>query len=152
MTSTDLDAARLQVAERRGQAFDLFLKGIELSEIAQLCGYSDGTAAGTDIRATLKILRERQYDDMDALRSAELARLDAMMAKCFEIIEERRYIYDREGNELGPDHSASLGAMKMILSIMERRAKLLGLDAPTKIGVSAVVKYELVGIDTGALT
>lgn len=150
--TADADSARLVVAQRRGEALELFLKGITPDEIAQQCGYQSADAAVTDIRATLRILRERAYDDMDALRAAELARLDGLTAKCFEIIEERRYIYDREGNELVPDHATSLAAMKMILGIMERRAKLLGLDAPAKIGVSAVVKYELVGIDTGALT
>ena len=150
--TADADAARLAVAERRGQAFDLFLKGIDPAEIAQLCGYQDGTAATTDIRATLRILRERAYDDMDALRSAELARLDGMMAKCFEIIEDDHPLLF-QGEATGySDVAPKLAAMKMILGIMERRAKLLGMDAPTKIGVSAVVKYELVGIDTGALT
>jgi hypothetical protein len=89
---------------------------------------------------------------MDALRTAELARLDAMMAKCFDIIEDDVWKYDAQGNVLGPDHSAKLGAMKMVLGIMERRAKLLGLDSPQKIGVSAVVKYELVGIELENLT
>ena len=150
--SIDLEAGRLAVAERRAQAFDMFLKGIAPDEIAKLAGYPDGAAAGTDIRQTLKILRERAYDDMDALKTAELARLDAMMAKCFDIIEEDHHILC-EGVSTGyTTPMPKLAAMKMVLRIMERRAKLLGLDSPQKIGVSAVVKYELVGIELENLT
>jgi hypothetical protein len=50
------------------------------------------------------------------------------------------------------DDGPVLAAAKAILGIEERRAKLLGIDAPTKIGVSATVRYEVVGVDPEVLT
>jgi hypothetical protein len=44
------------------------------------------------------------------------------------------------------DDSAIHQAVAMLLRISQRRAALLGLDAPTKIEASGTVTYELVGI------
>jgi hypothetical protein len=70
----------------------------------------------------------------EELRDAEIDRLDRL---------QRAHWFDAIGTK---DTPPNIKAGEFILKIIDRRAKLLGLDAPTKIQAE-VVTYDASGID-----
>ncbi len=98
--------------------------------IAQTLGVSTHTAF-TDVR---RALRETLQEPADAVRSMELARLDALL----------RAVWRRATG-------GHLEAIASALRIMERRAVMLGLDAPRRIDVTGYIREmaEREGLDPG---
>jgi hypothetical protein len=103
-----------RIAERRVRAFGLRKAGASYRQIAQQLGVSLNTA-WADVTAELVELRTRTADDVRAYRDLELQRCDEMMLGLWPAV--------RAG-----DARAVFAAVK----VMDRRARLLGLDAPTK--------------------
>lgn len=107
-------AAKARKLENQGKALELRRMGLGYSEIAQRIGCSLSTAHGYVDKA---MAESRAQVDADAavLKAEELSRMDAML------------------RGLWPDaRKGHHGAVDRVLKIMERRAKLLGLDAPTR--------------------
>ena len=99
--------------ERAAQALELRKAGLSLQVIADQMGYSDPSGAHKAIkRAMDRMVREPATE----LIEMELARLDSIFTEVYRAA--------RQG---------SLGAIDRCLRIMERRARLLGIDAPQKI-------------------
>ena len=113
----------------RAQALQLRMGGASYSEIAAQMGSSSAATAFKQVRAAL---REMLQEPADAVREMELARYDRLMAAHWPAA-------------LRGDIQASA----MVLRIMERRAALLGLDAPKKIDLTAYIRdlAEREGID-----
>ncbi len=89
--------------------------GFDYQTIADRLGYRSPSGAHKAVSTALnKTLRE----PAKALRQVELERLDALLTGVWSAA--------RRGN---------LGAVDRVLKIMDRRAKLLGLDAPTKVAI-----------------
>lgn len=102
---------RIRAAERARQALELRKGGATYDTIAQKAGYRTAGGAYRAIqRAMLKIIQEPAED----VRKLELMRLDRMFLAIWT--EAKR---------------GDLSAVEKALAIMARRAKLLGLDAPT---------------------
>jgi len=103
--------------ERQRQALEYRKAGLSYAMIAERLGYktADGAhkAVGTALRKTLQ-------EPADDLRRLEVERLDRMLSAIWPQVVQ--------GNQGGIDRA---------LRIMERRAKLLGLDAPTKTDVTS---------------
>lgn len=98
--------------ERRLKCLELRIAGKSLREIARETGYGSVSGVHKAIAAALlDTLREPAED----VRALELERLDAMWRKVWQRIER-----------------GDLAAVDRGLRIQDRRAKLLGLDAPTK--------------------
>jgi len=122
-------AQRAKTAQRRAQAIALRLAGASYEQIAQQLGYASRSAAYTDIdRALRKGLAEQERDGA-LLRQQELERLDRLQAG----------IWPRA---ISGDYRAADTALRII----DRRCKLLGLDAPQRVE-AALVRYEIVGVD-----
>lgn len=108
--------------EREIKVLELRRAGGTWDEIAQLVGYTDASAARKAyLRVTDRNLRETAED----VRDLELSRLDRLMAPYWGPAT-------REGDKK---------AAELILKIMDRRARLMGLDAPQKSQVE-VVTYD----------
>lgn len=108
--SIKLDPA---VIEKEKKVLELRLMGVTFDVIAQQVGYaSPGSAHNAYKRALLRTLRE----PAEELRELEVARLDRLLSGIWT-------------KALRGEVSAVQAALK----IMERRSKLLGLDAPQKI-------------------
>jgi hypothetical protein len=118
-------AERGKILERQLQALELRKAGFTYRAIGDKLGV-DHTTVYKDIQHELQRLAEQQRDSADELRQLELERLD-MLLKGLEPMAS-------VGNP---------GAVNSYLKVMERRAKLLGLDAP--------VRQEVTGADGGAL-
>ncbi len=110
-------SARVTAAARRAEALRLRAAGKSYAEIARALGVNESTAWR---------LVKREFDRLNAatretaheVRRLELDRLDGL--------HEALWAKARSG-----DTQAIFAALR----IMERRAKLLGLDAPTRVGL-----------------
>jgi|SRR5215813_5942998 len=107
-TSADM----IDASMRQTEALRLRQSGHTFAKIAAALGYSDPACARD---AVLAALRDNVTEPNAEMRSLELARLDTLHGALWT-------------KALGGD----LGAIDRILKLMERRAKILGLDAPPK--------------------
>jgi hypothetical protein len=111
--NTRASRQRIFAAERHVRAIELRKAGVTFQQIADQLGYAN--AAGAH-KAVTTALREMLREPTEELRALEVARLDHML--------------------LGIWQKATSGGTWEIdraLKIMERRAALLGLDAPKRI-------------------
>jgi hypothetical protein len=105
----------IDAAIRDGEAAALRRDGLTYREIAKAMGCSVAGAHDMVKRA----LREAVREPAEELRTLELERLDTLYTKTVIIIETG-------------STKEVLNAIDRALRIMERRSKLLGLDAPVK--------------------
>lgn len=116
-------AKRVELAERQTLALKLLNSGHTLSEIAGTLGISEDAA-----RMAIRVaIRKHPVDDLEGWRSVELARLENLHKMVMERIETRV-------EQGGPD-ALDLRSVDRILTIAQRRAKLLGLDMPVRMEV-----------------
>lgn len=122
-----------EIAERRVKAFNLRKAGATYRDIAKQLEVTHATIV-QDIKAVMKELQKTQLEEAADYRSLELERLDAMQVQLWP--------QANKGNH---------GAVDRVLRIMERRAKLLGLDAPAKsqVALEKLSNDELIRIITG---
>lgn len=102
-----------ELLERERQALDLRRAGITYDVIASRLGYTNRSAAK---KAVMRGIARTLQESADELRTVEADRLDRMQAAAWT------------GAMRGDDK-----ALVTVLKIMERRARLLGLDAPTSL-------------------
>lgn len=107
----------VKAVERQLKALELRKAGVTYVRIAEALGYANPMGAWKAVNAALKKTLQEPSDD---LRKIEVERLDAML---FAL-----YPSAMKGMQ---------GAVDRVLKIMERRAKLLGLDAPVKADVTS---------------
>jgi hypothetical protein len=103
---------QIELELRHTEALKLRSAGATYREIAAALGYADGSAARKAVYSALDDVRAEPAAEV---RILEAARLDKMLQS-------------RWDKALAGDNKA----MEIVLSLMERRAKLLGLDAPAK--------------------
>ncbi|MGB3893772.1 MAG: hypothetical protein WA942_05890 [Mycolicibacter sinensis] len=90
------------------------------------------------------IAEQLDWGDESSARYAVTRLLDRTEA---EEVAEMRYIEGERLDELQRTHwaaalSGDLDAAKMVLKVMERRARLFGLDAPSKVAVEQMSSIE----------
>lgn len=115
MTTPRDGANKLTAAERRRQALDLRRTGASIRQIADAIGCSPSTAH-KHIKTEIARLNRESAEDAAIIRSLEAERLDRMALGIWQ-----------------PATRGNLGAIDRMLRIMERRARLLGLDAPPQM-------------------
>jgi len=110
-------AAERQIAavERQVAALNLRKAGVDYRRIAAELGYSGPSSAHYAVKTALKKTRQEAADEV---RHLELERLDVMLNSLWPSITE--------GKRAAPR------AAEVALKVMDRRAALLGLDAPVK--------------------
>lgn len=115
-------AQRAATADRRGKAVAMRLAGLDFQTIADRLGYADRAAAHKDITRALEANVAEMHRNADVLRQEELDRLNRLQAGLWP--------------------TAAAGdpkAVTAVLGIIDRRCKLLGLDAP--------IRHEVVTLD-----
>lgn len=109
------NAARARSLDRQVKALELRRMGKGYSEIAAALGIGRSQAHRL-VQSGLADAVAQVSAEADELRAEEVSRLDAMLSG------------------LWPDaRRGQHAAVDRVLRIMERRAKMLGLDAPTKV-------------------
>jgi hypothetical protein len=150
-------AQRPQIAQRRTQAAQMRLEGKSWAHIAEALGYSTPAAACQDLgRAIEQHLRD-QAEAVETLRQLELARLDALQATAWDVMTRKhitvshgKIVQDETGQAL-EDDGPTLQAIDRVVRIMERRARLEGLDSPVKLNTTGVVTFHVEGVDLDQL-
>jgi hypothetical protein len=102
-------------AARRQKALDLRIAGASYRQIGQQLGVSHVTAYH-DVDAALEELAALQRGKAEKLREIELDRCEKMTLGLWPKV--------RQGDEK---------AVRALVSVMDRRAKLLGLDQPSRV-------------------
>ncbi len=114
MAHSKTSATRIQAAERRTQAMALRVEGRTFAEIGKALGCSEQRAHAI-VTEELARLNARRAEQAGELTRLECERLDKLTAV------------------LWPAATAgNVDAIDRLLKIMARRARLLGLDAPTQ--------------------
>lgn len=103
----------IEAREKARQALELRKAGLSYEAIAARVGWS---AKSTAYHAIGKALDAITREPAKRVRSLELERLDALLLALWQ-----------------KARGGDAGAIDRILKIMERRAKLLGLDAPQRV-------------------
>lgn len=103
-------------AQRVSLAVKLRTSKMTYEAIARQCGYSNASACRKAIQRELERV---VVNDVETLRREEVTTLDTMQSECMRLFMDR-------------ENKGRLFAADRLLAIMERRAKLLGLDATSK--------------------
>lgn len=115
-------ARKLYLAQRREKAVEWRVKGLDYRAIAEKMVEEwapyDYTKAQRDCVAAIMAIADRANESARMALPLELMRLDAMLAE----------LWDKRADPRVADS---------ILRISERRAKLLGLDAPTRTDITS---------------
>lgn len=118
-------AQRTKTAERRSQAVKLRIAGADWETIARTCGYASRGAACTDVTRAMENATAEATRNADVLRHMELARLDRLQQAFW-------------AEALKGDADAG----RTVLGIIDRRVKLLGLAAPSRMEVITLGSIE----------
>ena len=110
------EEAEAEMRRRDARVYELRIQGNTFEQIASEVGYSGPSGAW---QAHQRIKSEWIFESIDEARQLELMRLDELQVA----------VWDRAIN-------GDLPAAHCVLKIMDRRAKLLGLDKPEKIEVN----------------
>ena len=113
-TARKTSAASARKLKRQAQVLDLRRAGMSFSQIASSVGLSKSGAHKLVQQGMEGALRQIATS-VDELRAEELSRLDGMLAKAYPSAAK-----------------GDLQAIDRVLKIGERRARLLGLDAPVR--------------------
>ena len=117
-------------AVRQQRALDMRMLGFSYRAIAKVCKVTEGTSY-SDVQSAIASLDAIKKDKAERLRELELIRLDHMTQRLAADVNR-----------------GDTKAITTEVRIMDRRAKLLGLDEPTRAEVSGPIKFTL---DIGTL-
>lgn len=133
--------ARVDAAQRDAQALELRAAGASFRVIADRLGVSVSTAWKCVDRG----LAATRHEPSARLRVLERERLDRLTVEAVKVLQARhvavsggRIVRGDDGQPL-VDHGPTLQAVNTLVRLMERRAKLEGLDAPARHQVDARV-------------
>lgn len=124
-------------ARRDAEAAQLRADGKTYDQIAETLKFSDRSVAR---RAVERALAATVREPADELRQLELIRLDALWVEAVKVMTSEHVtvnngrVIEIDGVPL-KDDGPTLSAIDRLLKIMERRAKLVGLDSATKVEV-----------------
>jgi hypothetical protein len=124
------DRGQREAAALRGnRALELRAAGAPYEQIAQTLGYSNRATAARAVQRALDRDYERTANLRDEYRQLHLMRTDrALRAIWPKVIH------------------GDLGAIDRLVRLLDRQAKLLGLDAPTQISVTATDQTALLAM------
>lgn len=121
----------LKILERRYQVWKLRKEGYTIHEIAESLKTSDSSVRD-DIVTIAKRIASELAETVEESRALQVARLDALLVK-YQILAE----------------GGNMGAATLVLSIEQRRSKLLALDLPEnkKLEVTGIREYVGINLD-----
>jgi hypothetical protein len=118
MSQTPGSPQRIKAAQRRAEALELRLAGCTYQAIGERLGCSYQRVQ-TIIKRELERLTAQRTEAAQALVTQECERLDRLQLGLW-----------------GKAVKGDIDAVNTLLRLMNRRAKLLGLDTPTTLGVN----------------
>lgn len=130
------------VAKRRSALARLRRQGVRYDDERIIAlGYASADAARRDMNRALTQAREEEAVEVGAYRQLENERLDELLQAAWPQATKPQPVLDKEGEVVAM--TIDMRAVDTVLRLMDRRAKLNGLDMPAKT--------ELTGADGGPL-
>lgn len=131
-----------EVAVRRTALLKLRREGVRYDDPRiEALGYASPNAARKDLVRALEAHRDEEAAEVSVYRQQENERLDALLEAAWPRATQPSPVFDKEGNVVGEE--LDMRAIDTVLRLIDRRAKLNGLDMP--------VKAEVTGADGGPL-
>ena len=124
MASSQHGLTREFLAERDTRIFKMRQAGVPINEIARRFNITSGAVNSSIKRQLEKLNREAMMAYPEVLR-LELERLDALQQAIWPMTQHRR-VTTEDGSEINVE--PDMKAIQQVLSIMDRRAKLLGME------------------------
>ena len=122
----------VEVTDKERQALELRKAGASFDAIARQLGWADKSGA---YRAVTRALAAVLNEDAEDLRALDAERLDRLLLAVW------KPALDGDGK-----------AWDRALRLLDQRARLLGLNAPTQVALKGhVITYEIPGVDLEAL-
>jgi hypothetical protein len=152
--------------ERDARALEYRRRGLSFDQIATQMGWRSVSSAHDAVQ---RALADTCREAAEEVRAIEAARLDELTRTLYRVLATRHYVVSaatgrvaRHPDTKDPliDDGPTMQAVAGLLRISERRAKLLGLDAPARhevvtLGVIdaeiARLSAELAGSEAGAV-
>lgn len=131
-----------EVTVRRTELLKLRRQGVRYEdERVEALGYSSPNAARRDLNRALEAHRQEEAAEVGIYRQMENERLDELLEAAWPRATQPSPVLNKEGEVIS--HELDMRAVDTVLRLMDRRAKLNGLDMPTKA--------EVTGADGGPL-
>ncbi|MFF3547058.1 hypothetical protein ACFYXD_35135 [Streptomyces platensis] len=131
-----------ETRQRRTALLRLRRQGIRYDdERILVLGYASPAAARRDLNRALEAHRDEEATEVSIYRQQENERLDALLEAAWPRATQPTPVYSKDGQVVGEE--LDMRAVDTVLRLMDRRAKLNGLDMP--------VKSEVSGPDGGAI-
>lgn len=136
---TELD---MKDARTRGEAAEVYEMRRAGKSIAYILDNTEYTST-YDVVQALKTYHAEQslltFEGRNEQTELEIARIDAVQDKAWEIMEKEQWKYDKEGNALEVDYDINLKAAKTVLECVKLRSQLLQLTETDISQASAAV-------------
>lgn len=138
---------------RDARAVELRRLHLSYDQIAAQLGYSAKSSA---YHAVQRGLADSIIEPSDEVRQMEIERLDELARRAFRVMAAKHFktsggklIRHPETDELLIDDAPVLNAIETLLRIMDRRAKLLGLDSVQKV---EIITHSMIDEEIAKLT
>lgn len=122
MSESKTSVRRIEAVEKRRRALELRKAGATYATIAQTLGFASHAGA---YKTVMIAFAEIKAEHVEEVRTLELLRLDQMLIAIWPKI-----------SEAGVTLADRVRAIDAVLRIMDRRAKMLGIDAPTRVDIT----------------
>ena len=132
-----MPASRAKQAETAGRRADLIRlrrAGRSFDSIAAELGYASRQAASKDFIRPLEQRRDEQAAEVSVYRQEENERLDALLEAAWPRATQPSPVLNKDGDVVG--EQLDMRAVDTVLRLMDRRAKLNGLDTPVRTEVT----------------
>lgn len=124
-----------EIAVRRTALLKLRRQGVRYDDERILAlGYSSAATARSDLKRVLEQHRDEEAAEVSVYRQQENERLDALLEAAWPRATQPSPVFDKDGEVI--DHVLDMRAVDTVLRLMDRRAKLNGLDMPARTEVS----------------
>lgn len=124
-----------EVTVRRTKLLELRRQGVRYDdERMEAIGYNSPNSARKDLVRALEAHRNEEAAEVGIYRQQENERLDALLEAAWPRATQMHPVFDKEGNVVGEE--LDMRAVDTVLRLMDRRAKLNGLDMPVKAEVT----------------
>jgi len=131
---------KMKGSVRAAKALKLRIKGYPWDEIATILGYANKSGPHN---AAKKWMYRTVKEPADHLRRLEDERLNVLWRKAMEILDsihpmlhQGKIVSDPKTKKRLQNSAPILAAIERLISIMDRRAKLHGLDMPSKMALT----------------
>lgn len=145
-------ARRLKAKEKQALALDLRKQGLTYSQIGEEMGVRKSTAHDYVSKA-LADLAKTCTEEAEQVRDIEIHRLDGLYLKALEALVRAEELAEQYRSRISASNDPALvkawssaervilDAERRCLDVMERRAKLLGLDSAQKVEHSGAITW-----------